>query len=426
MNVATASLFALGIAITLSCTSKINIGVLAVSMAWIIGVYLAGMPLSEVLIGFPTQLFLTLTGVTLLFTLADVNGTLGRIAARAVKSCRGNLGLIPVMFFGLALVFGSIGPGSIASVAILGPMAMAVAGQTGISPFLMTIMVANGAQASSLSPIAPTGIIVTGLMTKIGLPDTEWYCYVIVMLAHTIVGFAGYLVLGGWRLFRRSAGGKPLQVAAEIPNGQPAGGRFEPHHLITLTVIAAVILLVIGLDVNVGMAALAGAVLLVLIGAGDESKAIRGMPWGPILMVSGVTVLVTLIEKTGGMDLFSALLASLASTRTVSAVTAAITGTISIYSSTSGVVLPAFLPTVPGIVLRLGGGDTLAIASSMIVGSHLVDVSPLSTTGALCIAAAPANTDLRQLFRSMLAWGFSMAAVAAIGCFIVFGILFSR
>ena len=151
--------------------------------------------------GFPTQLFLTLTGVTLLFTLAEVNGTLGKLAFRAVRSCRGNAGVIPIMFFVLAFIFGSIGPGSIASIALLGPMAMAVAGQTGISPFLMTIMVANGAQASSLSPIAPTGIIVTGLMEKIGLPGTEWYCYVLLLVAHTVVGFGGYMVLGGWRLF---------------------------------------------------------------------------------------------------------------------------------------------------------------------------------------------------------------------------------
>ena len=155
MNLAIASLGALVIAITLSCTSKINIGVLAVVMAWIIGVYFGGMSLAEINAGFPTQLFLTLTGVTLLFTLAEVNGTLGKLAFRAVRSCRGNAFMIPIMFFVLAFIFGSIGPGSIASIALLGPMAMAVAGQTGISPFLMTIMVANGAQASSLSPSRP-------------------------------------------------------------------------------------------------------------------------------------------------------------------------------------------------------------------------------------------------------------------------------
>ena len=49
--------------------------------------------------------------------------------------------------------------------------------------------------------------------------------------------------------------------------------------------------------------------MLVLTGAADEAEAIRSMPWGPIMMVSGVTVLVSLLEKTGGMDLFSTLLA---------------------------------------------------------------------------------------------------------------------
>jgi len=64
----------------------------------------------------------------------------------------------------------------------------------------------------------------------------------------------------------------------------------------------------------------------------------------------------------------------------------------------------------------------VALMSSMLVGAHLVDVSPLSTTGALCIAAEAPGTDVRQLFRWMMAWGVSMALVAAIGCYLVFGV----
>ena len=96
------------------------------------------------------------------------------------------------------------------------------------------------------------------------------------------------------------------------------------------------------------------------------------------------------------------------------------TGVVSVYSSTSGVVLPAFLPTVPGLVERLGGGDPMGIASSMVVGGHLVDLSPLSTIGALCIAALPAGTDSRQLFNQLLAWGLSMVVVGTVVCWILF------
>ena len=117
-------------------------------------------------------------------------------------------------------------------------------------------------------------------------------------------------------------------------------------------------------------------------------------------MVTGVSTLVALLEKTGGMTLFTDLLARLASPRTLDGVIAFVTGAISLYSSTSGVVLPAFLPTVPGLVHRVGCGDPLAVALSINVGSSLVDVSPLSTIGALCVAAVPEESEARVLFLS--------------------------
>ncbi len=93
------------------------------------------------------------------------------------------------------------------------------------------------------------------------------------------------------------------------------------------------------------------------------------------------------------------------------------------YSSTSGVVLPAFLPMVPGLIEKLGGGDPVALASSIIVVGHLTDSSPISTLGALCIASAPATEDRRRLFNRVMAWGLSMAVVGAVICYVFFGLL---
>ena len=99
MNLAVVSLLALVVAILVSCFTELNVGILALAFAWIVGVYLGGMGLDTVLAGFPVSLFLTLTGVTLLFSQAQLNGTLDRIAHRAVRVCRGNVGLIPVIIF---------------------------------------------------------------------------------------------------------------------------------------------------------------------------------------------------------------------------------------------------------------------------------------------------------------------------------------
>jgi di/tricarboxylate transporter len=413
MNLAVLSVCALAVAILVSCVTTLNVGVLAVAMAWIIGVYVGGMPVSTVMGGFPSQLFLTLTGVTLLFTLAQCNGTLDRLAHHAVRSCRGNRGAIPIMFFLLAAVLASMGPGNIATAAILAPMAMATAGRVGIPLFLMAIMVGNGANAGSLSPFAPTGIIVNGLMTRNGLSSYELQTYVYNALAHTAVAFGGYFLFGGWKLF---AG--PIESAASEPSA-PADSRFEIRHRLTLAAIAALILSVVFFEVNVGMGAFLASVVLVLTRSADDGEAIKRMPWRVIVMVCGVTVLIALLEKAQGIDLLVSLVARFSSRETVTGVVALLTGLISVYSSTSGVVLPAFLPMVPGLAQQLGGADPLAIASSMNVGGHLVDVSPLSTIGALCIASAPTD-DTRPLFNKLLAWGLSMSVVGALLCYLVF------
>ena len=412
MNLAWLSLGALIVAIIVSCTSRLNVGLLSLAFAWIIGVYVAGMKLKELTSGFPVQLFLVLSGVTLLFAQAQVNGTLDRVAHHAVRICRGNAGLVPIMFFVLACSLASIGPGNIATAALLAPMAMSIAGRAGIPAFLMAIMVANGASAGSLSPFAPTGIIVNGLMARIGMPGLEWPTYWNNVLAHSVISFAGYFALGGWKLFRITYHGE-----ADEANEK----RLDARHWITVAVIVALIAAVIFFGVNVGMGAIAGAVLLALFRVADHQESIKRMPWGVILMVSGVTVLISLLEKTHGLDLFVELLARLTSRETVTAVTGFVTGLISVYSSTSGVVLPAFLPTIPGLIEHLGGGNPFAIASSMNVVAHLVDVSPLSTTGALCLAAASAKEDTRALFNKLLAWGLSMSVVGALTCYLLFG-----
>jgi len=148
---------------------------------------------------------------------------------------------------------------------------------------------------------------------------------------------------------------------------------------------------------------------------------LRAIPWAAVLMVCGVSTLVALVEKAGGLDLFSGGLARAATPGTVNGVMAFVTGVISTWSSTSGVVLPAFLPTVPGILERLGGGDPLALALSINVGSSLVDVSPLSTLGALCVAAAEPPAAAQALFRQLLAWGLSMTVVGALLCQLLAG-----
>lgn len=412
MDLAWISVGALIIAVTLSMVTTINVGIVCLAFAWIVGVLLGGMSTGDLLDGFPTGLFITLVGVTLLFSMARGNGTLERITERAVRLCRGHTGILPIMFFFLALGLSTIGPGSIGATALLAPPAMAVASRTGISFFLMAVMIGNGALAGSLSPFSPTGVVANSVMDRMGFPGLEWITFRNNILGHTLVAFGGYFALGGLKLFAR----RDTAVAAVEQPVQP----MEPRHYLTLTLITLLLVGVIGFELEVGMTALAAATILTFTRAADEKEAIKSMPWGVMLMVTGVTVLITLMEKTQGLNLFTELLVQLSTTETVTAVVAFVTGVVSVYSSTSGVVLPAFLPTVPGLVAQLGGLNPIAVASAMNVGSHLVDLSPLSTTGALCMAGVPAGVDSQGLFNKLLYWGLSMTVIGAVVCWLMF------
>lgn len=403
MSPATASVCALLLAIAVSCTSRINVGLLAIPLAWGVGVY-AGRPADAVLAGFPSALFVTLAGVTVLFTLAEINGTVGLLARRLLGLARGRHALVPPLIFLIACAISTVGPGAIVSVALVAPVGMALSTRAGIPPFLTALMIANGANAGNLSPLSAVGIIANTRMASVGLGGHEWKVWAANFLAHCLVGGAAYALL-----IRTAHAGEPSTP-----------GEHDDHltwrQWLTLAAIVAWIAGVVGFGLPIGLSAFAAAAIVVLAAASDETAAIRRMPWAAIVMVCGVTMLVALVEKTGGMDVFTALLAKLARPSTINGVIALVTGLISTYSSTSAVVLPTFLPTVPGLVQQVGGGNPLAVALSINVGASIVDVSPLSTLGALCVAAVAEPDLARDLFRKLMIWGFSMAAVGALLC----------
>jgi len=422
MSPATLSLAALIVALVLSMTSRVNVGLVAIAFTWIIGVHVAALKPDVVMAGFPVTLFLTLTGVTLLFSLAESNGTLERLAVRFVRLARGDARRVPILFFLVAFLLSTVGPGAISSVALVIPLAVAIGERTGVPHFLTALMVANGANAGNLSPISSVGVIANAAMEKGGLGGHEWRVWAVNLIAHLAVAIAAYLFLGrGLRSVH--AGERSSSLAPGDSVAVAAATSMDVPQRLTLLVVAAWIVGVVGLRLNLGLSAFCAVAVLLLARAGDEAAAVRQVPWGVILMVSGVSMLIALLERTGGMDLFTTLLSRMATPVTINGVIAFVTGAISTYSSTSGVVLPAFLPTATTLVEKVGGGDPLAVALSINVGAALVDVSPLSTLGALCVAAVRGQVPSRALFHQLLAWGIAMTVAGAIFCQLFAGFL---
>jgi di/tricarboxylate transporter len=397
---ALASVAALLVAIVLSCATRLNIGLVAIPLAWLVGA-LAGLDPAKVMSGFPVNLFLTLSGVTVLFTQAELNATLAAVTHSILRLAHGNAGWVLVLFFLLAAILSSLGAGALAATALVMPIAMRTAERAQVSLFLMAVLVCMGANAGNLSPVSPVGVIASTILEREQLPGHLWRLYWNNLWSHAVLSAVAFLCFGGLAAFRQTAALSSLETP-----------QWTWRNYLTLAAIAALLLATVFWKVPLGLAAFTAALLLIFTRAAAEAAAVAKMPWGVILMVSGVTLLISQVERAGGMDLFAGWIARVSGPQTVHAILAFVTAAVSTYSSTSGVVMPAFLPTIPKLAASTGA-DPISLVSSLILGSHLVDVSPLSTIGAMAVAAVTDSAQRDRLFNRLLIWSFSMCLVGA-------------
>ena len=229
MSAALASLLALLFAIALSFGTRVNVGLAAIGLAFVLGLLVPGGNPEAVAAAFPASLFLTLLGVTLLFALSEANGTLGRLAEHAVRLARGDRRIVPWLLFLVAFAVSAVGPGAVPSVALVAPLAAAISLQLRFSPFLGALMVANGANAGNLSPLSAVGIIANSRMAEAGLRGHEAKVFAANAIAHAAVTAVAYAV---W-LWREPAAAKDTRaetIAALLP--------FEPKQRLTFVVMA--------------------------------------------------------------------------------------------------------------------------------------------------------------------------------------------
>jgi len=437
------SILALVILVGISCVNEdLNVGFLGIAFGIIVGGVFAGTPASKVMNAFPLSLFMILVGVTFLFGMAQTNGTMEKLTAYSIRACKGNTALVPIIIYILATFITTIGPGNIAGCALMAPVAMAIASKVKMPAFLMTLLVVGACNGAAFSPFAPTGIISNGIIAKcapeLGIPadylnTLAWKIHFNSTIAQGFVNIGGFFVMGGLKWIREQKG-----AALDIDELAPKPEPFNAAQKTTLLLVAILIILVVvpGLPgvkgtlpkyitnmlSNVGSISFVLSIILMLTGYGDSKAAVKVMPWSVIMMVCGVSVLIDVMDKAGGLNFLVEVMASVAGPTTICFWTAFVPAVISAYSSSSGVVMPMFLPMTPGLV-ELTGGDPISIISAIDVGSHLVDTSPLSTLGALCIASAGEEEDKGVLFRKLLIWGLSMSIVSGIVCYVFFGIL---
>lgn len=381
-------------AIFIGFRMKINTGLVSILFSFAVGHFMLKLNAKAIIAGWPTNLFFMLMGMTFLFGIANVNGTLELISKKVSSMAKGNTRLLPVIFFIMTAVISAPGPGAIVATALMVPIGMALAQEEGISELLMGAMIISGSLAGGLSPLAASGIIANTLAATQGL-DTAKTIFLSTLLVSTVMGAVFYFLFGGHRLNKKEG-----EVKSESLE-------FSSVQTLTLLVILLVIAGILFLKLDIGLTAFSGAAILLLLRVADEKKAIAAVPWSTLLLVSGVALLINVVGIAGGINTLSNFLASIMSERTSSAIMAVTAGLMSAVSSASGVVMPTLIPTVTSVAGHVGGGVTPnSLVSAIVVGAHMVTFSPLSTLGALALASSKDEQNKQRLFGQLLAVGF--------------------
>ncbi len=405
------SLLFLLLAIFLGFVRKMNTGLLCIAFALVLG-RMSGVSDAVIMKGFNSSLFIMLLGVTYLFSMAQINGSLDLLAQKVIALAGRRVYLIPVIIYVFSIVLAALGPGSVPTMAIMMVFSMSLAAEMKISPVLLSTLTVLGSCAGGLSPLAATGIIGANLCAEFGLTGIENDFLLNGVFSFTVYAVIVYVWLGGYK----------LRAAEDV--GEKVIPSFNRKQLLTIAGIVAMVFMVMLLHINVGLVSFAVAAVLSFLRVSEEAKAIRHIPWNTLLLITGVGVLMQLIIDLGGINILSAALVSIMSAKSAAAVMGLTSGIMSWFSSSSGVVMPTLLPTVPHIAQQLGGVNELELASSITTISHVAAISPLSTGGALALAAyaSAANANQKQqqnLFMKM--FGVSALGVSVLCVFSYFG-----
>ena len=419
MNMAVISLIVLAVVVAIGFIKKINIGFAAVGAAYVLGTA-GGMSSKEVIAGFNSSLFVTMVGVTFLFGVASVNGTLDLFSKKVVALVGKRTYMIPVLMFFLSAFISAIGPGHIATGILMTTFAMYLAFEMDINPFATALYAKLGANAGCASPLAITGVLAKNLSEPLGYGGFALHLFLSTLLSGFVSTLILYIACIGFK------------VTADNPMKWSDIPKFNKQQGITMAAIAIVVICCIGFQLDTGLFAFAAATILVLLGCVEEKKAIKGIPWGTLILIVGVGLLVNVITELGGITLISDFLTSFMNERTATPIMAASSGILSWVSSTTGVVMPTMYPIAAEIAETLGGSvNYVELISAITATSFAAAISPLSTGGAIIMssysAAKEVSTEqMNRMFRTLFLLSVGNVCVnvlmAALGVFSLGGL----
>ncbi|WAP53140.1 SLC13 family permease [Arthrobacter sp. ATA002] len=414
------------VAFAIGSFTRINAGLIATVAAFGVGTLVAGLPITDVIAQFPSGLFFILIGATLLFAIVRINGTIDLLAYWAERLAGDRKILVPVLMFLLTAILASAGAFTPAAIAIVAPVALALGMRFGISTLAMGLVVVQGANAGAFSPVNPFGVLANVMLEDAGASADSFKLYIYCFVFNAVLAVLAY-VLVQWVMRRRNLRREEGPVSTGSDNDSPAAGAsgqeeampstesealghstsrsdtaladtetqasqapvkvaVTPMRVLTLLGIGSLLILTTVFGLDVGVASLIIVLALICLDPGVQKPAVENMPWSAIILVTGIVTYVGMLEEMGALEELQAGIESLGSSSVAALITSYVVAVVSAFASTTGtlgVVSPIVTPIAMDPLLT-----PIGVVTAIAISSSVVDVSPMSTSGALLMASA--------------------------------------
>ncbi|MBV6616603.1 SLC13 family permease, partial [Acinetobacter baumannii] len=369
----------------------------------------------------PVKIFFIILSVTLFYNFALANGALEKLASHLLYKCRKFPQFLPLAIFFAATIIAGLGAGFYTVLAFMAPITLLLCKKTNMNMIIGGMAANYGALAGANFMTSQSGIIFRSLMENTGISSQTAFSYSSGIFILTLI--IPIAVLGIYTLWNR----KSNSIVIEDQKPEPFDKKQKQSIFLIILMMSIVLVFPIlhlvfpdvktisflNSKIDIAFLAITFSLISLLMKLADEKKVIALVPWGTLIMICGVGMLIALGVKLGIITTLSEWLANNVPVWVIPVLLCLISAIMSVFSSTLGVVAPTLFPIVPALALT-SGLNPLVLFICIVVGAQSTAISPFSSGGSLIMASAPADIDKTKFFNQLLFKAIPVGVIAAL------------
>lgn len=408
------------VAIVLGYVTRHNVGIFAMIFAYIIGAFFMDLAPKKIIAFWPISIFFVIFAVSLFYNFATANGTLEKLSGHLMYRFANYPYLLPFVIFAVSAIIAALGAGFYSVLAFMAPLTFLLCDKMALSKVAGAMAINYGALGGANFMTSQSGIIFRGLMENSGIDSSTAFVNSGIIFAFTIflpIVVLSFFVFGA---FKNRA--KISLIVKPEPFDKKQKTTLILMFLMIVIVLIFPILSIIfphndtlayfNKKIDIAMIAMIFVALALFLKLADEKKVIALIPWGTLIMICGVGMLISIAVEAGTINLLSNLVKNEVNVLFIPLVMCVIAAFMSLFSSTLGVVTPALFPIVPSIASSSGLSEIL-LFSCIVIGAQASAISPFSSGGSLILGSCP-DKYKEKFFKDLLVKAVPLGFMAAI------------